>query len=80
MAEILLAQRKLLLEIKKQRLIMNNESPIIGNNVTLGAGTKVIGPITIGDNCSIGANSVVTHSFPANRILVGVPAKALERG
>lgn len=58
----------------------NDGSPIIGNNVTLGAGAKVIGPITIGDNCSIGANSVVTHSFPANRILVGVPAKALERG
>lgn len=57
----------------------NDGSPIIGNNVTLGAGAKVIGPITIGDNCSIGANSVVTHSFPPDQILVGVPAKALER-
>lgn len=58
---------------------INDGSPVIGDNVTLGAGAKLIGPISVGSNCCVGANSVVTHSFPPNRVLVGVPAKALKR-
>jgi serine O-acetyltransferase len=49
--------------------------PRIGNNVTLGAGCKVMGGITIGDNVIVGANAVVIHDVPANHMAVGVPAR-----
>ena len=49
-------------------------APVIGNNVDIGAGAKLLGAITIGDNVLIGANAVVTESVPANSIAVGVPA------
>lgn len=49
-------------------------APSIGNNVDIGAGAKVLGRITVGDNVFIGANSVVTRDVPSNSIAVGVPA------
>lgn len=49
--------------------------PQIGNNVVIGAGAKVIGPLTIGNNVKIGANAVVTKNIPDNKTAVGVPAK-----
>jgi len=49
-------------------------APIIGNNVDIGAGAKLLGRITVGDNVIIGANAVVTRSIPGNSIAVGVPA------
>jgi serine O-acetyltransferase len=49
-------------------------APDIGNNVDIGAGAKVLGPIRIGDNVRIGANAVVVCDVPANSIAVGVPA------
>lgn len=49
-------------------------APVIGNNVDIGAGAKVLGRIVIGDNVSIGANAVVIRDVPANSIAVGVPA------
>ena len=49
-------------------------APKIGNDVDIGAGAKLLGPIVIGNNVSIGANAVVTHSIPDNSIAVGVPA------
>lgn len=49
-------------------------APQIGNNVDIGAGAKLLGRITIGDNVSIGANSVVLIDVPDNAIAVGVPA------
>jgi serine O-acetyltransferase len=49
--------------------------PTIGNNVTLGAGAKIIGAITIGDNSAVGANAVVTKSVPANSVAVGANAR-----
>jgi serine O-acetyltransferase len=45
--------------------------PVIGNNVTMYAGAIVIGDITIGDNCIIGAGAVVNKSIPGNTICVG---------
>ncbi len=51
------------------------EYPTIGRNVRIYAGAVIIGDITIGDNCIVGANSVVTSSFPANSIIAGIPAK-----
>lgn len=53
-------------------------SPIIGDNVLLGAGAKILGPITIGDNCIIGANAVVTKDIPSNSVAVGIPANVIK--
>ncbi|MDR2702798.1 MAG: serine O-acetyltransferase [Cellulomonadaceae bacterium] len=49
--------------------------PTLGNRVMVGAGAKVLGPITLGDDVQVGANAVVVHSVPAGQIAVGVPAK-----
>jgi len=54
-------------------------SPIIGNNVYIGAGAQVLGPITIGDNAVIGANAVVLRDVPPNCMVVGVPARIIKR-
>ena len=48
--------------------------PTLENGVTVGAGAKVLGPITIGEWSTIGANAVVTKEAPANSLLLGVPA------
>jgi serine O-acetyltransferase len=48
--------------------------PTIGNRVTIGAGAKVLGPLHIGDDSAIGANSVVTRDVPAESIATGIPA------
>lgn len=49
-------------------------APVIGNNVDIGAGAKLLGPITIGNNVAIGANAVVIRDVPDNCIAIGVPA------
>jgi serine O-acetyltransferase len=54
-------------------------SPILGNRVDIGAGAKILGPIRIGDDVSIGANAVVLIDVPSNSIAVGVPARVLPR-
>ena len=53
--------------------------PTIGNNVTIFAGDCVIGPVIIGDNVSIGANSVVTKDFGDNLVIAGIPARIINR-
>jgi serine O-acetyltransferase len=50
------------------------EFPVIGNAVFVGAGARVLGAITLGDGCTIGANAVVIHDVPAGATAVGVPA------
>ncbi len=50
--------------------------PRIGNDVIIGAGARILGPITIGDGASIGANAVVVSNVPAGATAVGVPAVA----
>ncbi len=55
----------------------NRGVPIIGDNVEFGFGAVAIGDIKIGNNCIIGANSIVTKSFPENSIIVGNPAKKI---
>ncbi len=47
--------------------------PTLGNGVVVGAGAKIIGAVTIGDNSKIGAGSVVVTNVPANATVVGVP-------
>lgn len=51
--------------------------PVIGNGVTIYAGAKVIGDVTVGDGAVIGANAVVTHDVPAGAVVAGVPAAVL---
>ncbi|WP_204317734.1 serine O-acetyltransferase [Neobacillus sedimentimangrovi] len=51
--------------------------PIIGNNVVIFPGAKIIGGIKIGNNVQIGTNAVVLHDVPDNSIAVGVPARII---
>jgi len=53
--------------------------PTIGNSVVIGAGAKILGPVKIGDNCKIGANSVVVRDVPPNSTVVGIPGKIVKR-
>ncbi|MCO4605885.1 Serine acetyltransferase [Streptococcus infantarius subsp. infantarius] len=54
------------------------QAPIIGNNVDIGVGAKIIGDVKIADNITIGANAVVTKSCTIEgATLVGVPAKVM---
>ncbi len=53
--------------------------PTIGNNVVVGTGAKILGPVRIGDNTRIGANSVVIHDIPPNSVVVGIPGKVVFR-
>ncbi len=55
------------------------DAPILGNNVNVGAGAKILGRVTIGDGASIGANAVVVKDVPAGATAVGIPAKVLEK-
>lgn len=52
--------------------------PTLGNHVVVGAGAKILGGITIGDNVKIGANSVVLKSVPPNSTVIGVPARVIK--
>lgn len=59
-------------------MVKGKRHPTLGDRVMVGAGAKVLGPITIGDDCKIGANAVVTKTLPAGKVAVGVPAKCLD--
>jgi serine O-acetyltransferase len=56
------------------RRIDDKRAPVIGNNVDIGAGAKLLGPIRIGNDVLIGANAVVLCDVPDGSIAVGVPA------
>lgn len=49
--------------------------PTVGDRVVIGAGAKVLGPITIGDDVQIGANAVVVKDVPDEAVVVGVPGR-----
>lgn len=51
--------------------------PTLGNNVVVGAGAKILGPISIGDNARIGSNSVVVRDVPAGATVVGIPGRVV---
>jgi serine O-acetyltransferase len=53
--------------------------PTIGNNVVIGAGATILGPVTVGDNVRVGAGSVVVKDVPPNSTVVGIPAKIVRR-
>ncbi|MBI4789224.1 MAG: serine O-acetyltransferase [Chloroflexi bacterium] len=54
--------------------------PTLCDNVVVGAGAKVLGAITIGEDSRIGANAVVVRPVPPNSVVVGVPGQAVARG
>lgn len=56
-----------------------NQKPTIGDNVTVCAGAKIIGGVTVGNNVIVGANAVVTHNVPDNCVVGGVPARIIRR-
>jgi serine O-acetyltransferase len=51
--------------------------PTVGDGVSIGAGAKVLGGIVLGDNCRVGANSVVLSDLPPGCLAVGVPARVI---
>lgn len=53
--------------------------PTLGDRVVVGAGAKVLGAITIGEDSRVGANAVVVKSVPANAVVVGVPGQIVQR-
>ena len=54
--------------------------PTLGNNVMVGAGAKVLGPVELGDNSKIAAGAVVLRDIPENSTAVGIPAKVVRSG
>lgn len=60
-------------------LVQRKRHPTIGDGVMVGAGAKVLGPITIGAGSAIGGNAVVTKDAPPDSILIGIPAKIRHR-
>ena len=59
--------------------IAESVAPIIGNNVDIGAGAKILGAIKVGNNVVVGANAVVITDVPDNSLAVGIPARIKAR-
>ena len=57
----------------------NDRPPVLGDNVYLGAGAKVLGPITLGDDVMVGANAVVLEDVPSGCTVAGVPARIVNK-
>jgi len=57
----------------------NKGYPILGDNVYIGPGAKIVGAIVIGNNVAIGANCVVTKNIPDDSVVVGVPGKIISQ-
>jgi len=54
-------------------------SPILGSDIHIGCGAKLIGPVAIGDGARIGANAVVVHDVESHTTVVGIPAKPIRK-
>ena len=61
------------IDSNKQRDVKRH--PTLKDNVVVGSGAQVLGPIVVGKNAKIGANAVVTKDVPENAVMVGIPAK-----
>ena len=61
------------IDSSKQRDVKRH--PTLKNNVVVGSGAQVLGPIVVEENAKIGANAVVTKNVPENAVMVGIPAK-----
>ncbi len=64
--------------IDSERQRHEKRHPTIGNDVVIGSGAQIIGPIKVGDNSRIAANAVVVKDVPENATMVGIPAKAVK--
>ena len=62
-----------------KKLTADTGGAIIGNNVSLGVGSKIVGDVTIGDNVIVGANAVVTKDVPSDCVVAGIPARVIRR-
>ena len=49
--------------------------PTLMNNVVIGSGAQILGPVIVGENAKVGANAVVTKDVPNNAVMIGIPAK-----
>ena len=65
--------------IKSDEQRNNKRHPTLKNNVVVGSGAQVLGPVIVGENAKIGANAVVTKDVPANAVMVGIPAKNVNK-
>ncbi|PKG37529.1 serine O-acetyltransferase [Psychromonas sp. Urea-02u-13] len=54
--------------------------PVIGNDVFIATGAKILGDLKVGNNCVIGANAVVIKDVPDNCVVAGIPAKIIKSG
>ena len=54
--------------------------PTLGDNVVIGAGAKILGPVTIGDGAAVGSNAVVVRDVPPGHTVVGIPARVVDHG
>lgn len=57
----------------------NKGWPVIGDNVYIGPGAKIVGAVKIGNNVAIGANCVVTKDIPDNSVVVGIPGRVISQ-
>lgn len=66
-------------DVKVEHLVTigaeRDESPVLGDDVFMGAGCKIVGPVTIGSRVKVGANAVVVKDVPDDSTTVGIPAK-----
>lgn len=60
-------------------MIGDGEVPVLGHNIYVGAGAKIIGKVNVGEGARIGANAVVTRDVPRGCTAVGVPARLIDR-
>jgi serine O-acetyltransferase len=54
------------------------EVPVIGNDVLVGVGATILGPVKVGDHATVGANALVIDNVPPNAVVVGVPARIIK--
>ena len=66
--------------IDSERQRHEKRHPTTGNDVVIGSGAQIIGPLKIGDKSRIAANAVVVNDVPENTTMVGVPAKSVKTG
>ena len=63
--------------IDSERQRHEKRHPTIGNDVVIGSGAQIIGPVNVGNNARIAANAVVVKDVPENATMIGIPAKAV---
>ena len=64
--------------IDSERQRHEKRHPTVGDNVVIGSGAQIIGPVKVGNNARIAANAVVVKDVPENATMIGIPAKAVK--